>query len=66
MLTLLTLGGVPGLSIEILAWGGLHIPPIGGDKGPIGGDWCVIGDKIWRCLKCVSKGVKMAILSFIW
>ena len=20
-------------------------------KGPMGGDWCVIRDKIWRCLK---------------
>ena len=36
--------------------GGDLSPPIGGghmggDKGPMGGDWRVIRDKIWRCLK---------------
>ena len=29
-------------TVLILAWG---------DKGPGGGDWRVIRDKIWRCLK---------------
>ena len=41
---------VPGLPIQILAWGGIGPPPIGGgpkggDKGPMGGDWRVIRDK---------------------
>ena len=47
--------GVPcytsGLSVQISAWGGTCPPIGGGDKGPMGRDWHVIRDKIWRCLK---------------
>ena len=30
---------------------GAHVPPLGGDKGPMGGDWCVIRDNFQRRLK---------------
>ena len=41
----------PGLPVEIFAWGGTRPPPMGGDKGPMGGDWRVNRDKIRRGLK---------------
>ena len=54
-------GRSPGLPIQILAWGGERSPPIGGgpkggDKGPMGGDWRVICDKI--------NGTKKFVLTY--
>ena len=46
--------------------GGDTSPPIGGghmggDKGPMGGDWRVIRDKIRRCLKLANNVKKRGL-----